>query len=338
MIFKNVSILGLAHMEANQIVRSQDMEEKLAHNLERFGSKKNPIQSLTGILERRFWNAGVQPSDAATQAAERVLGMAQLNRAKIGLLLSTSVCKDFVEPSVACLVHGNLGLSSACVNYDIGNACNAFLNGMEVAAVMIESGQLDYAMVVDGEECRKLVEETLVKIAAPTCDEKTFKENFATLTLGCGAAAMILCKRELAPDGHIFLGGVTLADTKNNRLCCWRDGQMITDASKLLSEGVKLAIKTYAKAKEDLGWKDKKLDAYVFHQVGMSHVAKVSEALQLDLLHSYVTFPFFGNMGPASVPFTLSKGYQDGQFHKGQRIALMGIGSGLNCSMMELIW
>jgi 3-oxoacyl-[acyl-carrier-protein] synthase-3 len=49
-------------------------------------------------------------------------------------------------------------------------------------------------------------------------------------------------------------------------------------------------------------------------------------------------FPELGNVGPASVPITLSKLEEMGRLTKGKRVALLGIGSGLNCSMAEVVW
>ena len=42
--------------------------------------------------------------------------------------------------------------------------------------------------------------------------------------------------------------------------------------------------------------------------------------------------------GPASVPIVLSKLREMGRLKKGNRIALLGIGSGLNCTMAEVEW
>ncbi|MBW2623344.1 MAG: 3-oxoacyl-ACP synthase III, partial [Deltaproteobacteria bacterium] len=44
------------------------------------------------------------------------------------------------------------------------------------------------------------------------------------------------------------------------------------------------------------------------------------------------------NVGPAAIPITLSKVLEKGRIDKGDRVALMGIGSGLNCAMMEVLW
>jgi hypothetical protein len=49
------------------------------------------------------------------------------------------------SPSTASIIHGNLGLADTCQNFDVGNACLAFLNGMDIAARMIERGDIEYA-------------------------------------------------------------------------------------------------------------------------------------------------------------------------------------------------
>ena len=48
-----------------------------------------------------------------------------VNPDEIGILVNTSVCKDYLEPSTAALVHGNLGLGRGCLS-DVGNACLGF--------------------------------------------------------------------------------------------------------------------------------------------------------------------------------------------------------------------
>jgi len=50
------------------------------------------------------------------------------------LLVTTSVCRDFIEPSTASVVHGGLELPKTCLSFDVGNACLAFLNGIDIAA------------------------------------------------------------------------------------------------------------------------------------------------------------------------------------------------------------
>ena len=56
----------------------------------------------------------------------------------------------------------------------------------------------------------------------------------------------------------------------------------------------------------------------------------------LDEARAPLTFPEFGNIGPASIPFTLAR-VQD-EIKAGDRVLCMGMGSGLNASVVEIIW
>jgi 3-oxoacyl-[acyl-carrier-protein] synthase-3 len=159
------------------------------------------------------------------------------------------VCRDYLEPSTACIVHGNLGLNENCLNFDVGNACLAFMNGMDIAARMIERADVEYALIVDGESSRPITEATIQRLLEPDITAEQFRAEFASLTLGSGAAAMVMARRELAPEGHRYLGSVSRAATEFNRLCRGQMDQMKTDTRVLLSEGLKLAAKTFHAAK-----------------------------------------------------------------------------------------
>ena len=47
------------------------------------------------------------------------------------------------------------------MNFDLGNACLAFVNGMDVVGNMVERGQVDYGIVVDAETSRLAIETTM---------------------------------------------------------------------------------------------------------------------------------------------------------------------------------
>jgi 3-oxoacyl-[acyl-carrier-protein] synthase-3 len=338
MQFKNVVIQSLTSVDAPITMTSAEIGERLRPVMERLGLRPGLIEELTGIRTRRFWNSDTQPSDAATMAAEKAIEEAGIERNKIGVLINTSVCKDFLEPSTACLVHGNLGLHERCLNFDIGNACLAFLNGMDVAARMIERGEVEYALIVDGESSQPITEATIERLLQPGVEEGQFRAEFASLTLGSGAAAMVMCRRELAPTGHSYLGSVTRAATQFNKLCYGQMDRMVTDTRVLLTEGLKLATKTFSAAREKLGWVVSELDQFIIHQVSKAHTDSLMKLLGLDPEKIYRIYPELGNIGPAAVPIALAKAVEMGKVKSGDRIALLGIGSGLNCSMAEIVW
>lgn len=338
MRFESVNIARVEHVDAPVRVTSRELEERMGTALRRLKVPFGMLESLTGIVARRVWENGQQPSDAATFAANKVLAKSGVDPKRIGALISTSVCRDYIEPSVACLVHARLGLGPACVNFDLANACLGFLNGMEMVGNMIERGQIEYGLVVDGESSRFVVDATVKRLDSETTTHDDYRRNFATLTLGSGAAAMLLCRADLAPNAHKFVGGVTLAATEHNELCRGQVDGMETNTKGLLDAGVALAAQTFALGRAELGWNPNELDELVLHQVSKTHTEKLAGALELDLDKVLRTYPEFGNVGPAAVPIALSKASEAGRLSKGSRVSLMGIGSGLNCYMAEVVW
>ena len=338
MRFQNVSIFGIAHIDAPNRVSSEEMEQRLAPTLQRLEMRPDLIRNLSGIIERRILDDGVQPSDAAAQAGEKAIAGAGIEKERLGILVNTSVCRDSIEPSTACIVHSKLGLPETCMNFDLGNACLAFINGMDMVGNMIEQGQIDYGIVVDGESSKFSTEKTIEKLLDPEIDEETFRSNFATLTLGSGAAAMVLGRSDLADGGHPFHGGVNLAATEHNRLCYGQVEGMVTKGHELLVAGLGLAAKTWKKAVSELGWKIEEFQHCVIHQVSKIHTEKFCEIVGLDVDDVFRLYPNFANIGPAGVPIVLSKLNDEGRLKSGDRVALMGIGSGLNCTMAELVW
>lgn len=338
MRFEQVAIVSLAHVDAPHRVTSAELEERLAPTMQRLGMPRGLIDSLTGIKARRFWAEGVLPSDAATLAGARAIEAARIDRERLGILVNSSVCRDFIEPSVACIVHGNLGLAPTCLNFDVGNACLGFLDAMQVVGTMIEQRQVDYGIIVDGEGSRFVVEKTIERMLLPSCDERSFRDQIATLTLGSGAAAMVLARADLAATGHRFRGIVSLAATEHRGLCQGQLDRMVTDPRALLVAGLALARETWGRAARELDWSADALDECVLHQVSHVHTHELVGALGLHKKKLHTIFTEFGNIGPAAVPITLSKAHEAGRIDVGDRVALMGIGSGLNCSMAELVW
>ena len=71
MLFKNVSIAGLAHVDAPHTLTSQEINERLKPTLDRLGIRVDVLGDIAGIHARRMWDEDVQASDAATLAARR---------------------------------------------------------------------------------------------------------------------------------------------------------------------------------------------------------------------------------------------------------------------------
>jgi 3-oxoacyl-[acyl-carrier-protein] synthase-3 len=340
MLFQHVAIAGLAHVDAPRRLTSVEIHARLKPTLDRLGIKSNVLEEVAGIRERRLWDGEVKASDAATLAGVKALADAGIDADRVGLLVNTSVSRDYLEPSTASIVAGNLRLPDTCQNFDVANACLAFLNGMDIASRMIETGEIDYALVVNGETADLAYEKTLERLSRPDVTADQFRDEMATLTLGSGAAAMVMARAELAPGAPRYRGSVTRSATEWNQLCRGDlvHDRMIADGRMLMTEGVKLGKKTFAAARTAMGWVVDELDEFVIHQVSKAHTKAFLRAFHIDPKKVMTIFGEHGNIGPASVPIVLSKLREMGRLQKGKRIALLGIGSGLNCSMAEVVW
>jgi len=341
MQYQNVSILSLAHVDAPHRVTSAELMAQLTETTQRLDMRGDLLETASGIVARRYWDEGFQPSQAAALAGEKALQQAGIDRSRIGIVINTSVCRDYIEPSTACIVHDRLGLSKDCLNFDLGNACLGFLSGMQMVGNMIDRGQIDYGLIVDGESARYVQDATIARLKRGDTTAQDFRDQFATLTLGSGAVAMVMSRSALAPEGHTFRGVVNQAATQHSGLCRGQVDSMYTDTKQLLHAGLTLATETFERAQHEFGWTtgpNSNVDEYILHQVSGAHTSGLCKTLDLDLNKVMALFPEFGNIGPAAVPITLSKAAESGRLHKGSRVALMGIGSGLNCSMAEIVW
>ena len=334
--YQEVVISGLAHLDAPQVVTSAEIDERLASAYERMRVPAGLLSRVAGIEERRVWDPGTVPSTVAAQAGERALQRSGVDPAGIGVLINTSVSRDYVEPATASIVHHRLGLSYEALNFDVGNACLGFINGMSLAAAMIERREIDHALVVCGESSRHAVESTIERLERDG-DPRTFREQFATLTIGSGAVAMVLSRAGLVDSEHHYLGGLSRASTEHALLCTGQLDEMRTDARGLLVAGLEVGTLTWQEAAKAFEW-DEAFDLYAVHQVSKVHTEAICEALGIDPARMPMLFPRFGNIGPAGVPTVLSRAAEEGVLRSGDRVALMGIGSGINAAAAEVVW
>ncbi|WP_241976053.1 MULTISPECIES: 3-oxoacyl-ACP synthase III [Cryobacterium] len=331
---RNVALLSVDSELAPRITTSVEIDARLQPALKRLRLPSGLLQRVAGVQERRNWAPGQAFDDAAVLAGRRALQSAGIEPGQVGLMINTSVTRKHLEPSVAVRIHHGLGLPSSATNFDIANACLGFVNGMTLAAQLIDSGQVQYAVVIDGEDADEIQSNTIDRLGRADISRKDFMSEFASLTLGSGAAAAVLGPADAHPEGHRMLGGVTRAATQFNGLCVGSVDGMFTDAKALLKGGMELVVSAWTEAKRDWNWSG--MDRYILHQVSDVHTNAIIKATGLDRSRVPLTYPLLGNVGPASIPITLAE--EAKRLSPGDRVLLMGVGSGLNTAMMELAW
>ncbi|MGD0842890.1 MAG: 3-oxoacyl-ACP synthase III [Geobacteraceae bacterium] len=347
MKYAKVFITALGYELAPVVVTSAELEARLEPLYRTLHIAPGQLQALTGIRERRWWEPGYPLSQGAVAAGKKALAAAGVSPADIGVLIYAGVCREQFEPATACRVAAGLGISGDTTIFDISNACLGVLNAIIEVANRIELGQIRAGLVVSCESAREINDIMIARML----EERNmghFAASLATLTGGSGAVAVLLSDSSFAPSGRRrLLGGVTRSAPEHHGLCLWGvhdDGRgrfiqsMRTDAVNVLNYGVELGRRTWEAFLAEMGWRSAEVDRVVCHQVGAAHQSAILKALGIPEGKDFASYEFLGNMGTVSLPLTAALAEERDMLFPGERVALLGIGSGLNCLMLGVGW
>jgi acyl-CoA:acyl-CoA alkyltransferase len=347
MKYSKVYIESLGYELAPVVVTSAELEARLEPLYKTLHFAPGQLQALTGIRERRWWEPGFPLSRGAVAAGKKALAASGLAPSDLGALVYTGVCREQFEPATACRVAAGLGVSGNAAVYDLSNACLGVLNGILDVANRIELGQIKAGLVVSCESARDINDLMIARMLANPRREN-FASALATLTGGSGAVAVLLTDGSFSNPGRRRLrGGLTQAAPEHHALCLWGiapDGKggfvqsMSTDAVNVMNHGVELGRRTWAQFLPEVGWSGDDVDRVVCHQVGSAHQSAILKTLGIPLDKDFTTYEFLGNMGTVSLPLTAALADERDILSKGDRVAMLGIGSGLNCLMLGVDW
>jgi len=338
MRWNNVHIESIAHLLPPTVVTSDEVEQAMADTMKRLGVPKGRLEGLTGIHERRLWGAEVQPSEVGAEVGKLALEKAGKDGLDLDLLISTSIIRDYIEPSTASLIGNGLGVGHDCSIFDISHACLGFVEGLIQAANAIELGHARYAMVVTGENFGMGIRDTIKHMASDDCGEEYFRANFATLTLGCAAVAVILTHKDLATTDRRIVGAVARSATEHSGLCYATKAWMRADPQGLRVHGIDLVAETWPFFVEELGWDTPDIDQWLCHQVGVRHITTTLERLDQPIDKTHIVLDRLGNCGSAALPIAWALADHEGKIGPGDKLCFYSVGSGLGSILMGVQW
>jgi len=348
MKYTNVCIEAFTHCLPEEVITTDSLEKRCEPLYERLNLPEGRLEALTGIKERRVWTAGKTPGQQSMLTVQKLMEQTQFDPTKIGALIHGSVCRDYLEPATACSVHRALNFPPSGFVYDISNACLGIVSGMIQIADMIELGHIEAGIVVGTESSRSLMETTIRHLNTDmSLTRKSVKSAFASLTIGSGSAAVLLAHRNISRTGNRLLGGAVHAETQFCDLCRSDTDQsggdtmnplMQTDSEALMKEGVAAAGRCFERFLSAIGWSRNDIDKTFCHQVGRAHQKLLFDTLGIPPELNFSTLEYLGNTGSAALPTAAAIGIESGFVPDGSRVALLGIGSGINVIMLGVEW
>ncbi len=347
MKFQDVRLAAIGAVIPDEVWTSDQIEQRLQPLYQRLRLPEGRLELMSGIAQRRVWPTGTVPSGPSIESGKLAIEAAGIAPDQIGALIHASVCRDFLEPATASRVHHGIGLSSDCWVYDVSNACLGLINGAIQIAMMIQSGAIEAGMVVGTENSRMLLESTIQALNSDTTlKRKDIKGAFASLTIGSGSCAWLLTKESLAPEATSIETGIAEARTQYHDLCVSDSDSagagmrplVETGSEKLMAEGIATGVAAFEKLLAESELQRSAIDRSICHQVGVRHRAAMLESMGLPTERDSVSFPLLGNTGSVALPLTVASAASGGELENGQRVAMLGIGSGTNSVMLTARW
>lgn len=307
--------------------------EEIAKRIKKESKASVPVSSikrLTGV-EYVYHRTDENASDLAVRAAKKALKEANVPADKIDLLIFASASQDLVEPATSHIVAAKLGTSSPV--FDIKNACNSFLNAVQVADIFIQSGTYKTVLIVTGE-----TPSVAIRWNCQTKDQ--FISSFPGYSMSDTGGAMIL------QADHKKKGIVSVELNANSQM--WDVGVLGTggsmhprdeDATYFNMDGRKLfeAFKTvgcellFNRINEGLNWSDYK--AVGIHQVSHIYTSLLTEELGIPSRLIMNTLSTHGNVASNSLPLQLETSLQNNTLREGDDFIFVGFGGGISTGL-----
>ncbi len=326
-----VGITAVASCLPEREVTTADLQERVAV-ASGLPLPAGMFAQTTGIERRRVAADGEYASDLALGAARRVLADAELDPVDVDLLLFASATRDMVEPATAHVVQAALGSRAHAL--DVTNACNSFLNGIDLARSMILAGRARRALVVTGETPTRAMRPRLDGMAQA-------RTAFAGYTFGDAGAAVLVepvaTGGILDVDGethsqHWAVGGIFGGGSRHPR------GDEHTyftgDGHRLRGIFEKIGGSLLERVNHRAGLTFDDYARVLVHQVTVPYLERFVEVTGVPPEKLVVTVPSLGNVASATLGVQLAR-VRPG-LATGDKVLFIGLGGGV--SLMTMVW
>ena len=338
-------ITGVGAEMPSRVVTSAEVEERA--RIGRFGFERGWLERVTGVRERRWADPEVQPSELAAAAARKALAHAEVDPLAVDVVVFCGITKDFIEPATCNAVAEAVGARDARV-FDLTNACNGFIDGLDLADSLIRSGKARRVLVTTGERVSDHI-----AWQARTVEE--FMHTVASLVLGDGGGAALveagddpdrgLREREFRSDPthwRLAVAGRTRPRTQACEICgALMDMPFLCDGRNLFEVGFQMMPPTFAAAMERTGWRYEELDLVFCHEASKRFVESGMEELGPEGNPGpkiWSTVERFGNTSTVSLPLQMWEAHTAGALVPGAKVLMLGGSSGVSMAAVTMVW
>lgn len=311
---------------------SAQLEDLVFANSPGVEIQRGLIEAATGVRERRIAEPGTNASDLAVDASIAALERAGMDVTDLDLIIFASASLDVVEPATGNIVQEKL--QASCPVFDIKNACNSFLNALQVADALIVAGQYNNILIAVGETPSRGTKLAVI-------DREDFRRSFIGFALGdAGAAAVVVPSSHPSVRHYSFktvgqywdaaavLGGGSMFGYSEKHAYFQGDANRLQMAFKehgpaLLNQALHATNTTVEDYKKIL-----------VHQVSQSVLETTAAFAGLPMARIESTLPTYGNLVSASLPVAYDAALSRGDLQSGDLVMWIGLAAGVSMAVM----
>jgi 3-oxoacyl-[acyl-carrier-protein] synthase-3 len=312
---------------------SIEVEDMIAASNPDLAFPQGIVETMTGVRSRCVADEGINASDLAAAAARTVLDESGTRPKDVDHLIFASASQDMVEPATANMVQELVG--TTCPVFDVKNACNSFLSGIQVAEALIKSGAASRVLVTSGETPSRCIKWSVR-------DRDDFKFSFPGYTLGdAGAAALLVASDDERGIFHrsfqtvsrhwqaCTIPGGGSAHPRGDEFSYFRsDGTALRDAFAENGTGI------LERALVDTRTCFADYRRILVHQVAMPYLRAFLEATGVPKEKVEVTLPELGNIASTTLPVGFAQSLSHDGIQPGDNVMWIGLASGISLGVI----
>lgn len=316
-----VEIAGIGSSVPKKVVTNFDLE-KIVDTSDAW------IKKRTGISARHVITSE-GAIDHAAAAAQKAIDFAGISASDIGLIIACTITSEQITPGMSSYVAKKVGVD--CAMLDISAGCTGFVTALIAASGMMDTLGIDYAVVV--------ASEALTKIA-------DWSDRSTCVLFGDGAGAVVLKRSDVQRMHYPVLTGTRDHDNvlylkKEDRKTPFGGKDephefLKMDGREVFTYAVGAVEDALKKMQESCG--DNPYTKVIPHQANEKILDYVIKNVDLSKDQFFINISEYGNTSSATIPIAMCDAYEQGWLKKGDRVALVGFGSGLSCGGIVIDW
>lgn len=297
-----------------------------------------------GVLQRHILQHDLTAYDMSLVAARQGLERAGLDKESYRVVVVSSVTNQACIPPQAARLQGDLGLSNDVMAFDTPMGCNGFLAGVQLIGSLLRACPPGSAgLLVTSESMTRTLDATdrhtsviFGDAAAATVFVQGDEERVADVAWSTqgekGPLLAFYFSEEPVYRFHVEDGKLSLKQDKTSGLRLNMQGrQVFKDMVTDLPRRIQLELDRRNRKLQDF-------DHFAFHQANQRIVDAVVARTTIDPSKVLSNIGHLGNTSSASIPLLLSEAAQSGRLKSGERVMLVGFGTGYSVGISEILW